>query len=62
MGLVLSLSEFSLFNNTNCPTKIAFLTWKNTGEAGFAELCLCTREETSPGGGFKGSLVGAETL
>ena len=35
---------------------------KNTGEAGFAELCLCTKEETSPGGRFKGSLVGAETL
>ena len=59
--IVLSLSEFPLFNNTNHPTP-PFLTWKNTGEAGFAKLCLCTREETSPGGRFKGSLVGAETL
>ena len=28
-----------------------FLTWKLTSKAGFAELSLCIREETSPGGG-----------
>ena len=43
-----------------------FLTWKLTSKAGFAELSLCIREETSPGGGrgrmFTGKLIRAVLL
>lgn len=42
-----------------------FLTWKLTRKAGFAELSLCIREETSPGGGgriFTGKLIRAVLL
>ena len=54
----------------DCPTLsrdealFSFLTWKkNNGKASFSRLCLCIREETSPGAGrFKGSLVGAVLL
>ena len=58
---MLSLSEFSLLTILTALPNSTF-NLENTGVAGFAELCLCTREETSPGGRFKGSLVGAETL
>ena len=42
-----------------------FLTWKLTSKAGFAELSLCIREETSPGEGgriFTGKLIRAVLL
>ena len=34
-----------------------FLTWKLTSKGGFAELSLCIREETSPGGGGGGEYL-----
>ena len=40
----------------------SLFTWRTTSKAGFAELLLCVREETSPRRRFQGSLVGVVQL